>query len=504
MPSCFNLVTDGATLKHKNKSKLDKSFKNALHCFQAAYFEGAQRYCRELETAPGKGSKGAFQIAWLSSLYSNGLWHRQDNRQQKAISMFLGFQGGQGMAEILVSALGTNTSGIKEAIEKILEVARRQNGVVISWYPSAYLRLATFARHSLKSDDLATRLVCIALSYRPVFANLDDVQQLGNLLLELRAPTALWADWCAIFVRHVSVCSMRPKVFQQTLGDKRAVLWACAEDARSEDVLRRLLAKAPPETHDILCEYAEQAGMSSFASVIKEKFTRLEPLTVQGVANTHIWWDSDAMSLRYFWYDMLTESEKNILRNGDWAMFEGPTPDYSMAVAQWWRVLESVLKRLIINPIKHLYAENPLWLEWDNANLAGKGRKRAEIFIEKLAVPERAEKMTLADLLMVLLKCVSDDEKTQESSSGGSKLRREATKYLSQYREHFTPLVIGSRHEPVLRIENIDYFRNRSSHNMTLTLADAATGRAIAKRLLTALFEPDLAKLGFSCTINAD
>jgi hypothetical protein len=52
---------------------------------------------------------------------------------------------------------------------------------------------------------------------------------------------------------------------------------------------------------------------------------------------------------RYVWYDIITASEQDLVRNGDWAMFGTPTDDFSMALAQWWRALESVLKRSVVD-----------------------------------------------------------------------------------------------------------------------------------------------------------
>jgi hypothetical protein len=174
-----------------------------------------------------------------------------------------------------------------------------------------------------------------------------------------------------------------------------------------------------------------------------------------------------------------------------------------MAAAQWWRVLESVLKRLIAKPIAKSFAENPAWVEWDKKNLSEKGKKKAAIFIDKLSNPLMVDRLTLGDLLLILSKCVTPNQKVVSTAEGGSRLRLEAANYLAKYREHFTPLMIRRRHEPVLRNENIDFFRNKSAHDATLTLVEASTGRVIAKRLLDALFRPDLGKLGFQLVIVA-
>jgi hypothetical protein len=46
---------------------------------------------------------------------------------------------------------------------------------------------------------------------------------------------------------------------------------------------------------------------------------------------------------------MMDSAQQDLVRNGDWAMFGVPTDDFSMALAQWWRALESVLKQSIVN-----------------------------------------------------------------------------------------------------------------------------------------------------------
>src|SRR5947209_1763024 len=106
-----------------------------------------------------------------------------------------------------------------------------------------------------------------------------------------------------------------------------------------------------------------------------------------------------------------------------------PTNDFSMALAQWWRALESVLKRSVVNLISSTLAEQPQLADLDRQNLSAKRQKEEAVFLDKLAVPDRAAKLTLYDILLVLKKC----EATNEHGIVGSRLRLEAARVLKQY-----------------------------------------------------------------------
>jgi hypothetical protein len=253
----------------------------------------------------------------------------------------------------------------------------------------------------------------------------------------------------------------------------------------------------------MLCNLAPHVGFPEFSSVLRARFVQMEGAVETKVPDS-LWTATDVMRHRYFWFDMLSEDEQHILRNGDWAMFEIPTPDYSMAIAQWWRVLESTLKRIVARPLTDLYTKNPDWLEWDQKNLSKRKQKQETIFIEKLTDPSKSERITLGDLVLILSKCFRKIDSSSAESPAGCRLRTEAIKSLGKYREHFEPIVLDEAfREVILTTENINLFRNKSSHDACVSFMDAATGRFVAKRLLDALFGPNMDKLGFNISIVA-
>jgi hypothetical protein len=180
-------------------------------------------------------------------------------------------------------------------------------------------------------------------------------------------------------------------------------------------------------------------------------------------------------------------------------MFYTPTSDFSMGLAQWWRALESVLKRGIAVPLSRLFMEHKEWLEWDRENLSKSQLQKESLFVDKLANQSKAGRLTLGDLVFVLQKCVSD---AGSKNGTGSKLRMEAARFLGQHLDQLQPMLQAQWLNPVhLSLENVNWFRNRASHDEPLGLVDAAVGRFLAKRVLTAFFQPVLVKWGFKPVI---
>ena len=56
---------------------------------------------------------------------------------------------------------------------------------------------------------------------------------------------------------------------------------------------------------------------------------------------------------------------------------------------------------------------------------------------------------------------------------------------------------------PHLTDENINWFRNRSSHDAAVPLVDASVGRVLAKRVLDGFFAPLADQWGFTKTLLA-
>jgi hypothetical protein len=97
-------------------------------------------------------------------------------------------------------------------------------------------------------------------------------------------------------------------------------------------------------------------------------------------------------------------------------------------------------------------------IAWDRENLSSKRQKEEAVFLDKLAVPERAAKITLYDILLILKKC----EMTNDHGVAASRLRLEAAQILKRYSAQIGPLTKGTWLHPAhLSDENINWFRNR-------------------------------------------
>jgi len=354
--------------------------------------------------------------------------------------------------------------------------------------------LADFVIKKNNDKRRAIDLINIAIGHREVYFSLFDVKRLADLLNLTEAPFAFWADWCSIFLLHIKIAHSRPKWFEEIDAPQIAVQWAIEQNNESEFVLRDVLNKGPQGLLEFLYTISPHFGMSRLQSILCKLFKNSGPGFIQAKLSNNQWWQIDSLRFRYFWHDMITEYEQTMLLNGDWAMFNTPTKDYSMALAQWWRVLESILKRGIVQELSTLFHQHPGWEEWDRKNLSKKKRTKEEVFL-KLANPIRAKKMTLGDMLLVLKKCYTQRD---GSKTGGSRLRLEAIRHLRKYDNQLQPLIEKDWLNPnYLTQENINLFRNKASHDAIITLQDAMIGRTIAKRAIDVFYSPALKNLNF-------
>lgn len=480
-------VVNGRSLKSQNESLLAE----ARLCLHIGYFEGALTRAILLERHPGL-RPSARLIAWIARVYLGEAHWADALKMTDTIAEIRNLAGGHGLAEYAVAATTASTAAAEAGIKAILKAADSQHGVVITWHPNALLRLATFA---MKSGDKrsAILLASIALGFRQVFVSLADVERLASLLIALDAPVCLWADWSNVLIQHIDFAAARATVLHPELRDSASVVrWSKAEEAASEGVVRSVLATAPREAWEVLQGLAPHLDATPLQSVIKNGFTP-NSSTGRRVPDA-LWSEPAALRYRYFWYDMITPGEQDLVRNGDWAIFGLPTDDFSMALAQWWRALESVLKRSLVDLLSSTLAKNPQFLSLDRENLSPGKQKDEAVFLDKLAVPNRAAKLTLFDILLILKKC----EATQEGAGASSRVRLEAARILGNYTAQTGPLTKGTWLRPAhLTDQNIEWFRNRSSHDAAVVLVDAAVGRVLARRILDGFFAPVLKSWGF-------
>jgi hypothetical protein len=484
-------VVNGPSLE----SQKERLLAEARRCLQVGYFEGALARAVRLERHPDL-RLSARLIAWIARVYLGEAHWADALKMKDIIAEIRNLAGGHGLAEYAVAATTASVAASETGIKAILHAADLQHGVVITWHPNALLRLANFAVRSGDKTS-AILLTSIALGFRPVFVSLADVERLATLLIALDAPLCLWADWSNVLIQHIHFAGTRAAVLHGELRDSAsAVRWSEAEDAASEGVIRSVLATAPRGAWDVLQGLAPHLDAAPLGAVIKNRFT---PNSSAGRrVDEALWSEPVALRCRYFWYDMITPAEQNLVRNGDWAMFGLPTDDFSMALAQWWRALESVLKRSVVDLLSSTLAQHPQFLSLDRENLSPKRQKAEAVFLDKLAVPERAAKLTLYDILLILKKC----EATQEGAGAGSRVRLEAARILGRYAAQIGPLTKGTWLHPAhLTEQNINWFRNRSSHDAAVALVDAAVGRVLARRILSGFFAPVLKGWGFETIV---
>jgi hypothetical protein len=176
------------------------------------------------------------------------------------------------------------------------------------------------------------------------------------------------------------------------------------------------------EAWDVLQGLAPHLDAAPLGAVVKNWFT---PNNSAGrrVAEA-LWSEPAALRCRYFWYDMITPAEQDLVRNGDWAMFGLPTDDFSMALAQWWRAAGIGAETLGGRPVVvESRAASPIPLAGSGES-EPKRQKEEAVFLDKLAVLERAAKLALYDILLILKKCAA----TQEGAGAGSRVRLEAAR----------------------------------------------------------------------------
>ncbi|MBS1983425.1 MAG: hypothetical protein JST16_04565 [Bdellovibrionales bacterium] len=460
---------------------------------QVGYFEGALERALRLERHAEFGRSARF-TAWMARVYLGEDHWAEAWAMKDVLKEIKTLSGGQGFGEYVCVGMMSNHDSAAVGIGEMLKIADAQHGVLVLWHPSAIVQLAEFSLRQLRDERTAILLINIALGFRNVFAVLSDLQRLAKLLVELNAPVCIWADWCSAFIQHVQFATNRVSLLRERLHQPRdAERWSLAQDAASEDVARSVIGDAPAEAWVFLISLALHLDAAALGQVVKDSF---KPGSVAGSRGADPIWSAPAvLRYRYFWYDMITPEEQALVRNGDWAMFGVPTDDFSMGLAQWWRAIESVLKRSVVTNLSSALATQPHLVSMDRENLSAAKTKEEALFLEKLVVPDRAAKMTLYDILLLLKKC----EATNEKGTAGSRVRFEAARILKRYSAQIGPLTKGSLFSPVhLTDENINWFRNRSSHDASVPLEDAGIGRVLARRILSGFFVPVLNSWGFN------
>lgn len=469
-------------------------FREARICLQTGYFEGVLNRTSQLAISYSGSRNSRLHLEWLARVYLGGAKSPSHRLTLDVRPLFSALSGGQGVTELCLVTLQSNPINAEKIIHELVGYIFQQKGVIVTWHPTALLRLARFAQKNFEDPALARHLVNLALGFQAYWV-LSDLELLADLLINLEAPTALWADWCSKFLQHLLLARKRLAFFEENFQDQIAVQWAYEQENASKDLLGQVIATGPPELIPLLVKLSPHMGVPSFAEVVVNLFQT--PKRSTEITPPHSSWsDLDAIRLRYFWHQVVTKPVQDLVRNGDWAIFHIPTGDFSMSVAQWWRALETILKTTIAEELSKLFTEHPEWAEWDRRNLSSKEQKRESVFLEKLPDPQKTAHLTLGDLVLVLKKCIPVDGATPKVKS---KLRLEAIRFFNTYRGQFRPMVQSEWiFPPHLTNENVNWFRNKASHDGPMDFIDAAVGRLVARRVFDVFFLPVLKADGFS------
>ena len=327
-------------LMNNNVQKIHPLVQEALVCLQSGYFEGALRRTRKLAMSNFGEQESIIHIEWLARVYLGGV-NLPATKQTLEVSQILRkLSGGQGLAEyaLVIIEQGRIDLATKLIEESVIATAFKQNGQIVAWHPSALLKLAEIALQKLNNPSLARSLVNICLGYRATYTSLDDVERLATILISLEAPIPLWVDWAGIFLKHLQFAGVREQLFENELGDSKAIEWASKEGDRSNVVLENTIQHAPLDLIQLLKlllpKLLPSVEVNHLIHFLTTNFHAPNHFNSLKISDSS-WFDDNALRLRYFWYDMIIESEQGFARNGDWALFCTPTNDFSMGVAQW-------------------------------------------------------------------------------------------------------------------------------------------------------------------------
>jgi hypothetical protein len=297
---------------------------------QTGYFKGALERALQLEHDP-KFGQSARHIAWIARVYLGKEHAAEAVRMRDVLGELRKLYGGQGLAEYAWLAAMSNPTAGDKAIQQIFLAADAQHGVLVTWHPTAILRLAEFAFAELRDPRSAVLLTSIALGFRSVFVSLADADRLARLLMVLDAPVSLWADWSSVLIQHMHFATNRAALPQNDAREPSdAEVWALAEDAASEQVVKSVLAVAPNDTWAILQSLALHLDAAQLGEMIKERFP---PSQVAGRRGAEQLW-SEPLRYRYFWYDTITNHEQDLsekwrlgdVRPTDQRLLDGTSP----------------------------------------------------------------------------------------------------------------------------------------------------------------------------------
>jgi hypothetical protein len=468
----------------------EKVLDQARTYVQLGYFEGAEKLALKAQEKLGGALRlSAGRLAWFAQVYQSTpeSLARAGERVEEMWEWIKTQKGGAGCSELGWVLHRTRPEHLLEkTVDGVIQSCRQQGGRSLLHHPSALLRLASEVLKDTSEMETAIRLVNMVLGYRRVFVSLEDVRLLGSLLVRIQAPEPTWMRWAWICAQHIGTASQRAGFLNREFQDPEACEWAHGQDHASLDVLREILPSAPAVAREMFIDAwdwcAGTEGDSRSMRNILAKSGIPHGKSGKSAPVHPLWWGHECLAFRYFWFAGFEPEERDLVQNGDWSLFCGPNPDRSMAVAQWWRLLERVIKRSVVVQVSTLFSQNPGWLEADRNSKRIMDEER--VFLQ-WADPEQVSKSTLGQMLVGIEKML------QGPGSSGSLLRKGASEWL--HATHYPEAVRAFwLQPPILTDKNIRRFRNASSHDGIFNLEKAAFGSLCAAEFVSRLALPEL------------
>lgn len=379
------------------------------------------------------------------------------------------------------------------ALEKVRKTLSENLWIVPSAHPTVALHVADWLVVHDMREDFARELICCCIGWRYSYNRIDDLLRLAHLLDHFCAPKFIWIHLMDLygdfaFNDDLRRSLMREYRFSETVEplDRGEVNW-------KEGLFHRFCASHGLPEHDEISDLL-------YKELGAEKDENCNPFPGSGnyIAGPYQeWLTEEAFQMRHPWFCLLEQYERNFVRNADTAFATCITDDYSFACAQWWRCIESVLRRRLVVPVGNLIDANPDWLKEDLAD--PELTKRESLFVKELASPAQRQKMSLTPMLYLLEGCLSDCREKKESNSV---VRRKTVEYVVSRLSEFKWLNGEYDHRDndsdfrsfssskILSEDKIRLFRNGTSHDKPMTFAQAAVGRLIAIRILDFMHYP--------------
>ncbi len=380
------------------------------------------------------------------------------------------------------------------AIEEMTRRLADNLWIVPSDHPTSALNIAKWCVDQQEYLAFARSLVNGCLGWRYPMRRIEDLNSLARLLDYFKAPQVFWTALLGQYVDFAADDSLN-----QQLSLDAGVLPNLVE-------LRRTTVNAKEGAFHRFCA---DHGLPNHDTVMRQL---LEALALEESPNANSfqgdgsyvpedyasWLTKEAFQMRHPWFVMLKSHEQSFVRNGDTAFVACVTEDFSFGCAQWWRCVESVLRRKLIQPLGRLVDANPDWVSSDEAF----ARRRSDewewesLFVRELPNPRRRLKFSLTQMLQVLESCIKDNKKQFRSES---EVRRNCVEYIGSKLQDFH-WVMGELDEVadfrsvmmprIFKQETIQAFRNAASHDNPMEFEQAVVGRLLAIRILDFMHYP--------------